>query len=217
VTERAQAPVAPTPLHILYGHDDAVVSVAVNAPLDIVVSGSLDGSVIVHSLRQGRYIRSIYRDPVVTRSPAADAAESEEAKGAAPSIHFVGICVVGYLVTYSKNDSCILTYTLNGRLIANTTVAETLNALAISEDGNVIITGGTDRIINMRWCHNLEMADDGPREGLRNISRTDGSCDVSAFHSAWQDDGAQIISIASVDRISPPRRHRSRHRSGRSP
>ncbi len=49
-----------TPLHILYGHDDEVSCVAVNLELDIAVSGSKDGSCIIHTLRRGKYVRSIF-------------------------------------------------------------------------------------------------------------------------------------------------------------
>jgi WD40 repeat protein len=59
VTSDRETPIGPHPLHILYGHDDAVTSVAVSAELDTVVSGSDDGTIIVHSLREGVYIRSI--------------------------------------------------------------------------------------------------------------------------------------------------------------
>lgn len=42
-----------------YGHDDEVVSVAVNVEYDVVVSGARDGACLIHSLRNGEYIRTI--------------------------------------------------------------------------------------------------------------------------------------------------------------
>jgi len=57
--ERENDPVNATPFSFLYGHDDCVNSVAVHAELDIIVSGSDDGTIIVHSLREGQYLRSI--------------------------------------------------------------------------------------------------------------------------------------------------------------
>eukprot|EP01038_Epipyxis_sp_PR26KG_P008120 gene8120-10998_t len=47
------------PLHILYGHDDSVSCVAINTEMDLVVSSSDDGTIILHHLRDGSYIRSI--------------------------------------------------------------------------------------------------------------------------------------------------------------
>jgi hypothetical protein len=48
-----------TPLRTLYGHDDAINCIVVNPELDMILSGSDDGTMIVHNLRDGKYIRSI--------------------------------------------------------------------------------------------------------------------------------------------------------------
>lgn len=49
----------PIPVHILYGHKDTVVSVDVSNELDMVVSGSLDGSINIHTLRHGSYVKTL--------------------------------------------------------------------------------------------------------------------------------------------------------------
>uniref|UniRef100_A0AAG5CUG9 DUF4704 domain-containing protein n=1 Tax=Anopheles atroparvus TaxID=41427 RepID=A0AAG5CUG9_ANOAO len=49
----------PKPVHTLYGHDDAVSCVAIMTELDIVVSGSLDGTVNVHTIKDGHFLRTI--------------------------------------------------------------------------------------------------------------------------------------------------------------
>ena len=98
-----------------------------------------------------------------------------------PRIDWVGISIAGYILTYSRSDSTIVSYSINGRVLAMKSVDETLHAFCLSEDGQVLMTGGTDRRVHMRWCHSLRTADDGPREGLTFISRNDGSCDVSPF------------------------------------
>jgi len=54
-------PVCPEPLHILRGHAEGVTAVAVSVALDVVLSGARDGTVLVHSLRDGRYIRTLRR------------------------------------------------------------------------------------------------------------------------------------------------------------
>ncbi len=70
------------PRHILYGHDDEVTCVAVNSDLDVVVSGSKDGSCIIHTLKRGRYVRSIYPPD-------------------SGPLRWVGISSTGNIVTYS--------------------------------------------------------------------------------------------------------------------
>jgi WD40 repeat protein len=59
IQERESDPVAATPIHTLYGHDDAINCLCVKASMDLIVSGSDDGTIIVHSLREGLYLRSI--------------------------------------------------------------------------------------------------------------------------------------------------------------
>ncbi len=49
----------PTPLHILYGHTECVTSVDISNELDMVVSGSSDGTVNIHTLRAGCFVRTI--------------------------------------------------------------------------------------------------------------------------------------------------------------
>ncbi len=47
------------PRHVLYGHDDEVTCVTINTDLDIVASGSLDGTMILYEFRSGEYLRTI--------------------------------------------------------------------------------------------------------------------------------------------------------------
>ena len=53
--------------HTLYGHDAAVTCLAVCPGLDLVASGSKDGSVLLHSISNGAYERCLWhpdRHPV---------------------------------------------------------------------------------------------------------------------------------------------------------
>ena len=54
---RGNAIVSAEPRHILYGHDNEVMCVAVSTELDLAVSGSKDGHCHMHSLLTGRFIR----------------------------------------------------------------------------------------------------------------------------------------------------------------
>ncbi len=51
---RPQLPLVPRPRHVLYGHQDEVTCLALSHELDLVVSGAADGTVLVHTLLQGR-------------------------------------------------------------------------------------------------------------------------------------------------------------------
>ena len=47
------------PVQTLYGHDNKVTCVAINCAMNMIVSGSSDGTIMIHDL-YGRYVRSIY-------------------------------------------------------------------------------------------------------------------------------------------------------------
>ncbi|XP_072858872.2 neurobeachin-like protein 2 isoform X3 [Pogona vitticeps] len=50
---------APKPVQVLYGHDEEVTCVAISTELDMAVSGSKDGTIIVHTIRRGQFMKSL--------------------------------------------------------------------------------------------------------------------------------------------------------------
>jgi WD40 repeat protein len=150
-------PICEYPLFTLYGHDDAVTSVAVSSILDAVISGSVDGTVIVHSLREGSYIRTILVGGAPnTRNLSAVPPNADFSAGQGPvttrrRIHWVGITKEAYVVVYLVDEMTLCTYTINGRLLATKDVRERLYAILPSEDGQVLITGGENCLVVLRW------------------------------------------------------------------
>ena len=70
-------PINPVPLHTIHGHDNSVTCLAVSAEMDLVVSGSEDSTMMIHSLRSGTYIRTISINALPTamlKSKAKEAA-----------------------------------------------------------------------------------------------------------------------------------------------
>lgn len=89
-------------------------------------------------------------------------------------ISWMGYSVEGYLVVYSAEPyHRLTTFSLNGALLCSRRLQENLHALLLSEDGKVLVTGGTACLVVFRWVHNLELANDGPRKGLECV--LDGS------------------------------------------
>jgi WD40 repeat protein len=181
-------PLNSQPQYILYGHDDAVTCVAVNPELDVVVSGSDDGTVIIHNLRDGTYVRSIvdsaktYASLSKAMTPSASEAGgiAEEMQGvelvdergrrcsmrpsssvlaaangnpqsAVRKVTWVGLSKDAYVITYSADEQILCTYSLNGLLIASRPVPEALYAFMLSEDGKVLLTGGSSCLVVFRW------------------------------------------------------------------
>lgn len=197
-------------LHVLYGHDTPVTCVCARASLDAIVSSGEDGTLVVHTLWGGEYVRTITpkrkvqagattppdgttRGSSTTRPPVEDggkdggfrengAVEADAAvtypkppfRGSSlpppwPSVEWVGLSAAGIIVAYSAEDAALRSYTVNGHAMGATEVAKAeagpLRAFAFSEDGSVLLSGGHDRVVTLRWAHSLAVASDGGRKG----------------------------------------------------
>ena len=167
VLERESNPVTEIPLFTLFGHDDSVTSVRVCPTLNIVASGSDDGTIILHTLREGTYIRSIVVDRLVVSSSATPLAGVYEAnmdstvntqqdivavhnKGRR-RVNWLDISPDGVLVVYLLDEFLLCSYTVNGRQLASRTIKDKLHALLLSSDGKVLVTGGNNGLVVLRW------------------------------------------------------------------
>ena len=127
---------------IFHGHDDEVTSVAVNTEYDMVLTGSLDGTCIIHSLRSGTYARTLRLSP-----------------GDGPSmVKQVAISNQGSLVVASvKGEEHELhLFGINGKKLKKIVLKKApLNAFVISSDGKYIIIAAHD-IIGILLLHSLK-------------------------------------------------------------
>jgi WD40 repeat protein len=123
-----------TPLHVLYGHDDEVTCVSVSSDLDIVLSGSRDGTIMLHALRSGRYTRTI--------TPPDHGA-----------IRWVGISTQGTVLSYSLLDLMLHAYTINGVHIGSCDTGERLYAIQFSHDGEFLLCGGDRKQLGVYQLH----------------------------------------------------------------
>ena len=115
------------PIHTLYGHDDEVTSLDASIELDVVVSGSRAGHIIVHTLRDGRFAWSTRHTGTISLlriSPAA----------------------AGAIVAYSKERHTLYLHSVNGRLLAQAEVHDSLHDLVITRDGKHLVTAGKNTI-----------------------------------------------------------------------
>lgn len=151
---------------ILYGHDDTVNSVAINAQLNIVVSGSNDGTIIIHSLRDFTYIRSIVDigrkydsrgiiGPLGNIHQSADFDMEDNVLSSRIPITWVGVSKERYIITYSSTHQRLCTYSINGYPLASKYVQEQLHVCLLSEDGLVLITGGEGCVVVFRWVRHF--------------------------------------------------------------
>lgn len=127
-----------SPFHILCGHDDIITCLFVSTELDIVISGSKDGTCIFHTLREGTYVQSI-------QHPAGCALSRLVA-----SQH-------GRLVIYADNDLSLHLYSINGKHIASSESNGHLSCIELSSCGDFIVCAGDHGQIILRSMHSLDV------------------------------------------------------------
>ncbi|OQR84604.1 hypothetical protein ACHHYP_13143 [Achlya hypogyna] len=128
------------PSSVLYGHDDGITSVAVSSDFNLVLSASRDGTVIVHTLSNGRYIRSLR--PGGHRQCR---------------LSYVGLSKHGSIVTYCDTTSTLYRYSINGDCLASAAVDQKAQAFALTSDGDAILVGGRGQYITVYRLHDLEV------------------------------------------------------------
>ena len=76
------------PLQALYGHNSEVLCADISTELDLAVSGSKDGTCILHSVRHGRYLNTL-----------------KPRKGKRCEIHHASLSGNGILVLYTEDTT----------------------------------------------------------------------------------------------------------------
>lgn len=127
----------PTPRATLTGHEQPVTSVVISAELGLVVSGSVDGPVLVHTTF-GDLLRSL-EPPSGFNSPENIAMSRE------------GVIVVNY------ERGHISAFTINGKRLRHESHNDNLQCLLLSRDGEYLMTGGDKGIVEVWRTFNLAL------------------------------------------------------------
>ncbi|XP_059829938.1 neurobeachin-like protein 2 isoform X2 [Hypanus sabinus] len=140
---------AQKPVQVLYGHDDAVTCVAISTELDMAVSGSKDGTVIVHTIRRGQFMRSL-RPPCESTLPM--------------TINNLVIGYEGQMVIQSsigsrassKDKIFLHLYSVNGKHLASVSMDEQVSAMSIVEE--FVVLGTEQCSLHIRDLQSLKSA-----------------------------------------------------------
>ncbi|CAA6657804.1 unnamed protein product [Spirodela intermedia] len=127
-----------SPFHILCGHDDIITCLFVSTELDIVISGSKDATCVFHTLRDGRYVRSI-------QHPSGCALSRLVASQS------------GRVVIYAEDDLSLHLYSVNGKKLASSESNGRLNCIELSSCGEFLVCAGDHGQIVLRSMHSLEV------------------------------------------------------------
>ncbi|RMX38939.1 hypothetical protein pdam_00016423 [Pocillopora damicornis] len=136
-----------TPLQTLYGHDQRVTCVAMSWELDMAVSGSQDGTCIIHTARKGEY--------VVTLRPTGMSPGAQDS-----FCHVTGLALSEYgniVVCYQQENSrSLCRYSINGKLLTkDVKLKEDVARVFIS--GEFVVIGGADGKLEIRKLQGFEV------------------------------------------------------------
>ncbi|XP_073341280.1 neurobeachin-like protein 2 isoform X2 [Pagrus major] len=140
---------SPRPVQVLCGHDQEVTCVAISTELDMAVSGSKDGTVIVHTVRRGQFLRTL-RPPGDSCVPA--------------QISELQVGMEGHIVvqtsleerSHRKGKYSIHVYSVNGCLLSSFTMEEQVTALHLVSE--YIILGTMQGSLHIRDLCSLDAA-----------------------------------------------------------
>uniref|UniRef100_A0A8D2LFF2 Neurobeachin-like protein 2 n=1 Tax=Varanus komodoensis TaxID=61221 RepID=A0A8D2LFF2_VARKO len=140
---------APKPVQVLYGHDDEVTCVAISTELDMAVSGSKDGTIIVHTIRRGQFMRSL-KPPCESSLPVTI---SNLAVGHEGQI-VVQTTVEGRASL--KDKFALHRYSINGKHLASAPLEEQVSSLCVTED--FVVLGTAQCSLQIRDLQSLQAA-----------------------------------------------------------
>uniref|UniRef100_A0A671YZN8 Neurobeachin-like protein 2 n=1 Tax=Sparus aurata TaxID=8175 RepID=A0A671YZN8_SPAAU len=136
VLQQGGAPVGlyPKPVQVLYGHKDEVVSVSISTELDMAVSGSRDGTVIIHTVRRGQYMRCL-RPPCDSSLPLSILHLAVSWEG-----HLlVHTCLEGKATLKVQDKNALHLYSVNGKHLCSEPLMEQVTDMCVS--GEYVVIG----------------------------------------------------------------------------
>ncbi|OIW14558.1 hypothetical protein TanjilG_14944 [Lupinus angustifolius] len=171
---RKNSVIVETPCHILCGHDDIITCLYVSHELDIIISGSKDGTCVFHTLREGRYVRSL-RHP--SGSPISKLVVSQR----------------GHIVIYADDDLSLHLYSINGKHLASSESNGRLNAVQLSRCGEFLVGAGDHGQIIVRSMNTLEVVKkyNGVGKVITSLTVTPEEC----FLAGTKDGSLLVYSI----------------------
>uniref|UniRef100_A0A8C3MF62 Neurobeachin-like protein 2 n=1 Tax=Geospiza parvula TaxID=87175 RepID=A0A8C3MF62_GEOPR len=138
---------APKPLQILYGHTDEVSSVGISTELDMAVSGSRDGTVIVRTIRKGQYVRTL-------RPPCESSLLL--------TVPNLAVSWEGHIVVHTSVEgkttlkNALHLYSVNGKYLRSETLKEEVSDLCVT--GEYIVMGSLQGFLSIRDLYSLSLS-----------------------------------------------------------
>ncbi|KAM9307763.1 neurobeachin-like protein 2 [Gastrophryne carolinensis] len=140
---------SPKPVQVLYGHNEEVTCVAISTELDMAVSGSKDGTIIVSTIRRGQFMRCL-KPPCESSLPL--------------TISHLAVALEGQIVFQSsiegrsslKDKFALHLYSVNGKHLASVALDEQVSALCVTEE--FVVVGTAQCSLQIRDLRSLALA-----------------------------------------------------------
>ncbi|XP_053116915.1 neurobeachin-like protein 2 isoform X2 [Hemicordylus capensis] len=140
---------APKPVQVLYGHDDEVTCVAISTELDMAVSGSKDGTIIVHTVRRGQFLKSL-KPPCESSLPV--------------TISNLTVGQEGQMVVQTtvegraslKDKFALHLYSVNGKHLSSIPLEEQVTSMCVTEE--FVVLGTIQCSLQIRDLQSLQAA-----------------------------------------------------------
>ncbi|KAM4626241.1 neurobeachin-like protein 1 [Discoglossus pictus] len=137
------------PVQILYGHTNEISSVGISTELDMAVSGARDGTVIIHTIRRGQYMRTL-RPPSESSLPF--------------TIPNLAVSGDGHIVVHSsiegkstfKNHNMLHLYSVNGKHLGSESLKDQVTDMCVS--GENIVLGSRKGVLSIRDLYSLSLS-----------------------------------------------------------
>ncbi|KAM4698293.1 neurobeachin-like protein 1 [Rhinophrynus dorsalis] len=134
------------PMQILYGHTDEITSVSISTELDTAVSGARDGTVIIHTIRRGQYMKTL--------KPPSESS-------LVMTIPNLAVSWDGHIVIHSciegkstlKNKNALHLYSVNGKYLGSESLKEHVTDMCVS--GENIVLGSKQGFLSIRDLYSL--------------------------------------------------------------
>lgn len=168
---------------VLYGHDKPVITVAISVCLDLALSGSKDGTVNVHTVKDGQYLRTL-------RPPGHEPDFTVEQLVFSSQGHTV-------FTGHNQHQHSLHVFTLNGRHLASVEVSHRVTGLLSS--GDHVLAGDENGDLSLRDLISLQLVTCLPLQlPIQTLALTSGNSHILA---PLRDGKVIVVGLAGIPDI----------------